>query len=77
MWMESHAALAHLDFMAQNASQRICSEPIGEAALNRGSIDLLVEATRLKFTEAEIIELKRLYAVKDQTSLGKTPQKTG
>jgi hypothetical protein len=52
-------------------------EPLGEPAFNRGPIDLLMEATRLKFTDAEIAELKRLYAGNDQHCSAKTPQKAG
>ena len=67
--MESHGALAHVSFMAQTSAQRIADEPLGEPALNRGTVDLFMEATRLKFTDAEIAELKRLYEAK-------TPQKS-
>ena len=72
--MESHAAPAHLVTMSQSLHQRISDEPLGEPAPDRGPVDLLVEAMRLKFTEAEISELKRLYAVNDQPGQGKTPQ---
>ena len=67
--MESHGTLSHVSAMAQTLSQRIANEPLGEPATNRGPVDLLVEASRLKFTDAEIAELKRLYEAK-------TPQKS-
>ncbi len=63
--------------MAQNQIQRISDKALGEPAPNRGPVDLLVEATRLKFTDAEIAELKRLYDVSDQDTSAKTPQKAG
>jgi hypothetical protein len=76
MWMESHCRPAHVSIMAPNTSQRISDQPLGEPAPNRGPVDLLVEATRLKFTDAEIAELKRLYAANDQAAKAKTPQKS-
>jgi hypothetical protein len=60
--------------MTVNASHKVTDEPLGEAAPNRGPLDLLAEAGRLKFTEVEIAELKRLYAVDKKTDEGKTPQ---
>jgi hypothetical protein len=63
--------------MAQTLLQHMSYNPLGEPAFNRGPIDLLVEATRLKFTDAEIAELKRLYAGNDQHCSAKTPQKAG
>ena len=68
--MEVHGPLAHVQGMAQTSTQHISDEPLGEPAPNRGPVDLLIEASRLKFTDAEIAELKRLYEAK-------TPQKSG
>jgi hypothetical protein len=76
MWMESHGRPAHVPTMASDMSQRISDKPLGEPAPNRGPVDLLLEATRLKFTDAEIAELKRLYAANNQAAKAKTPQKS-
>ena len=77
MWIESHVKLAHVLGMENNLARRIVNEALGEPAADRGQVDLLVEAMRLKFTDAEIAELKRLYRVADHTCLAKTPQKSG
>ena len=77
MWMESHGARAHVISMAQTLAKHISDQPLGEPAPNRGPVDLLAEATRLNFTESEIAELKRLYAVNEQVKSAKTSQKPG
>jgi hypothetical protein len=51
--------------------------PLGQRAQGRPPVDLLSEAERLKFSETEISELRRLYALKDTADQAKTPQKGG
>ena len=55
----------------------LCVIPLGDAEPCRGPIDLVAEATRLKFTEVEIAELRRLYVPFDLLCPVKTPQNSG
>jgi hypothetical protein len=69
--------LSHVVYMMQPRPHPMSTQLLGETALNRGSVDLLAEAARLKFSDSEIAELKRLYRLDDQATLAKTPQKSG
>lgn len=40
-------------------------QSLGQRAPDRGQVELLVEASRLKFSPDELAELKRLYGDKD------------
>jgi hypothetical protein len=75
--MEYHAMLAHVVLMAPKVKHQISARSLGDPAPGRGPVDLLAEATRLKFTDSEISELKRLYAADDYNVSAKTPQKSG
>lgn len=76
MWMECERALAHLVNMKRHVSQSaVLSATLGQRAEGRAPVDLLVEATRLKFSESEIAELRRLYADDVSLNQAKTPQK--
>jgi hypothetical protein len=79
MFLECQCATAHVASMALPDTRQLAalSAPLGQPAPNRGPVDLLAEAMRLKFSIEEIAELKRLYELCDQTPNTKMPQKAG
>jgi hypothetical protein len=79
MFLECQCATAHVAAMDLLDTPQFAAlnVPLGQPAPNRGPVDLLAEATRLKFSVEEIAELKRLYEQCDQTPNTKMPQKAG
>jgi hypothetical protein len=77
MFLECQCATAHVAAMdlIDVRQSAVLNAPLGQPAPNRGPVDLLAEATRLKFSVEEIAELKRLYELCDQMPNTKMPQK--
>ena len=75
--MECQCAPAHVVGMTlyHSTQMSVLNASLGEAARGRGQVDLLVEATRLNFSEQEIAELKRLYEVLNPALNTNMPQK--
>lgn len=74
--MECEPYSAHSYSMANHGETQTnnVSALLGKAATDHGPVDLLQEATRLKFLPEEIAELKRLYAAELKRGLAKSPQ---
>jgi hypothetical protein len=75
--MECQNVTAHVKVMTVHDTQQIAvlNAPLGQPASNRGPVDLLAEAMRLKFSVEEIAELKRLYEMSNPVLNTKMPQK--
>jgi hypothetical protein len=74
--MECQPAVGHvgtMDIENENIGAAI-NAPLGKAAADRGHIELLSEAIRLKFSESELAELKRLYVTDIPVAQTKKPQ---
>lgn len=63
MWMECEPEPAHLYAMSSHHITKIADPELllGQKAKGRNNVDLLAEAVRLKFSELELLELRRLY----------------
>jgi hypothetical protein len=77
--MECQNVTAHVEEMTVHDTQQISAlnAPLGQPAADRGPVDLLAEAMRLKFSVEEIAELKRLYEMSNPVLNTKIPQKAG
>ena len=76
--MECERQLLHVSEMTfhQPTPDIDLHTPLGQKADDREQVDLLIEAGRLKFTDSEIAELKRLYGVSYPSLPAIMPQKT-
>jgi hypothetical protein len=63
MWMECEPEPAHLFGMVPHDITKIADPELllGQKAKGRNNVDLIAEAVRLKFSELELLELRRLY----------------
>jgi hypothetical protein len=77
MWMECQLAALHFNAMKTETTKAAeeCLKALGKQAHGRESIDFLCEAARLKFSLAEIEELRRLYGLPPCEEMVKAKQK--